>query len=223
MRSSLPTIASTLHRLSPLLALVFLFLWLRACNSAAQQVDRYQSNLDARDSQLRSYRLSNGQLAHDKDLLEVIARELKNQVWIKDDSLQLLLKKLKDPVLAVQWKTRYRYDTVFIPVKIPVTEEFQRHFSKQEEWFSLSGSLDRNGISIKELSIPNTQRLVVGHKNGKPVVSVTNSNPFIITDEMEGQLVKLPRKHWVLGVGATWNIYEAPSGGVFFGYKLLEL
>jgi len=223
MKTTIPTIANILLRLSPILALLFLFLWLRSCNTASQQVDRYQTNLDDREREIRSYRLSNGQLMQEKELLSVTNKELRNQVWAKDDSLKLLMKKLKDPVVAVQWKTSFVHDTVYIPFDTPTPQPFQRNFNKVDQWYSLSGKVDQDGISIDKILIPNTQRLVVGYKKGKPVVSVTNSNPHLLTEAIEGQVVSVPKKSWVLGVGAIWNIYQAPSAGVFVGYKLLEL
>src|SRR5690606_27329682 len=105
MKTTIPTIANILLRLSPILALLFLFLWLRSCNTASQQVDRYQTNLDDREREIRSYRLSNGQLMQEKELLSVTTKELRNQVWARDASLKRLMRKLMDPVVAVQWKT----------------------------------------------------------------------------------------------------------------------
>ena len=222
MKTTITTIINHLRRLSPLLALVFLFLWLRSCNSESEQASRYETNLRAAQTEIRSYRLSNGQLAQEKDLLIVSNKELKDQVWIKDDSLQLLLKKLKDPVVTIKVKTQYLYDTVIIPFEIPVPQEFQRSFSKSGEWFSLSGSVDEKGISIKNITIPNTQRLVVGFKKGRPVVSISNSNPHLLMEAMEGQVIEVPRRPWVFGIGGTWNLYEPPSAGFFLGYKVFE-
>ena len=222
MKTTITTIINHLRRLYPLLALVFLFLWLRSCHKAAQQASRYETNLRATQTKIRSYRLSNGQLAQEKALLLVTREELKEQVWVKDDSLQLLLKKLNDPLVTVKWKTQYVYDTVYIPFDTPVPAPFRRNFSKTGEWYSLSGTVDQNGISIDKLSIPNVQRLVVGYQKGNPIVRVTNSNPYLTTEAMEGQIIKIPKRHWVLGVGGIWNIYEPPSGGFFLGYKIIE-
>ncbi len=208
--------------LSPILMLAFLLLWLRSCREEARQAQRYETNLQAREKQIRSYRLSNGQLAQERDMLTVTREELRSQIWMKDDSLQLLLKKLKDPVVTVKWQTRYLYDSIRIPFESAAPQDFQRNFSKTTQWYSLSGQVDQAGISIDSLSIPNTQRLVVGYIKGDPVVKVTNSNPHLVTETLQGQLIRLPQRHWVLGVGVSWNIYEPPTAGLFLGYKILQ-
>lgn len=195
---------------------------MRSCRQEAQQTHRHEINLRARDAEISSYRLSNGQLAVDKELLAVTVGELRDQVWIKDDSLKLLLRKLKDLSVAIRWKTRYVYDTLYLPFETPVVGEFQRNFSKSDQWFFLSGRVTQNGVNVDKLSIPNTQRLVVSYKKGKPLISVTNSNPFLRTEEITGQVIRVPEKRWVIGIGGNWNIYESPSAGFFMGYKLLE-
>ncbi len=209
-------------RLSPLLMVIFLILWMRSCREGVETGNRYARNLNAKEDSLRRYRLANGQLVYEKSLLQVSSQELRQQIWMKDDSLSRLLKKLQQPLVGVKSEVRYVYDSVEIPFIKPVNESFQGSFRKEEEWFSISGSVNQKGLLIDRISIPNTQRLVVGYKKGMPVVSVTNSNPYLIMDSIEGQLLHIPKRRWVLGAGGFWNIYEPPSLGFFLGYKLLE-
>src|SRR5690606_17370465 len=158
----------------------------------------------------------------EKGLLELNVKELKKQLSKQDDSLKLLLKRVKHPVAVVKWHMQYVRDTLHLPFDAPVEQKFQGDFSLSEEWLSLSGSLDSLGLRIDRLSIPNTQRLVVGYHKGRPVVSVTNSNPYLVSQGLEGAVVPLRRKKWVLAAGATWNVVEPPSVGGVLGYKLLE-
>ena len=213
---------TSLFRLSPLLALVFLLLWLRSCREGLRQAERYEGNLSAKEAVLSSTRLSNGQLAHEKGLLEVSLKELKAQLRSRDDSMKLLLRQVKEPVVAVRWHTRYVRDTLYLPFETPVEQHFRREFSLSEEWLSLSGSMDSSGMRLEQLVIPNTQRLVVGYRKGKPLVSVTNSNPYLVTEGLEGAVVPLRRRYWVMGIGGTWNIYQPPGVGVFVGFSILE-
>ena len=222
MKPPLTSFLSLLYRLSPLLAVVFLLLWLRSCREGMRQEERFERNLSATESLISSTRLANGQLAQEKGLLELNVKELKKQLSKQDDSLKLLLKRVKHPVAVVKWHTQYVRDTLHLPFDAPVEQKFQGDFSLSEEWLSLSGSLDSLGLRIDRLSIPNTQRLVVGYHKGRPVVSVTNSNPYLVSQGLEGAVVPLRRKKWVLAAGATWNVVEPPSVGVVLGYKLLE-
>lgn len=202
--------------------LLFLLLWLRACNEKRQLDSRHEANLRARDKELRSYRLSNGRLLHEKELLEGNRKELERLVGSKNDSLKLLVKRVEEVVTTVLLETQYLHDTLFIPVEIPEAGDFQRSFSKMDEWISISGGVNSSGISIDQLSIKNTQRLVVGYRKGRPLVTVSNSNPYLITEAIAGQVIEVPQKRWVLGIGGSWNIYEPPAAGFFLGYKLLE-
>lgn len=213
---------TSLFRLSPLLALVFLLLWLRTCREGLRQAERYEDNLSAKEAVLSSTRLSNGQLAHEKGLLEVSLEELKAQLRSMDDSMKLLLRQVKEPVVAIRWHTRYLRDTLYLPFETPVKQQFRSAFSFSEEWLSLSGSIDSSGMRLEQIAIPNTQRLVVGYRKGRPLVTVTNSNPYLITENLEGAVVPLRRKYWVMGIGGTWNIYEPPGVGIFVGFKILE-
>lgn len=222
LKTSLQVYCTLFAKISPILVVVLIVLLFRTCEGKSEQSERYDDNLKALNGGLRTFKLENGQLAAEKELLTVTNKELKNQVWIQDDSIKALLKKVKDPVVVVKWKTRYEHDTIYIPFDVPVDHNFTRSFAKKDKWFSFSGALNQEGISINDITILNTQRLVVGYKKGKPLVSVTNSNPYIQTEEMEGQLINIPKRNWVFGVGGTWNIYEPPSAGFFFGYKIFE-
>ena len=212
----------TIKKLSPFIAIVLAFLYVRSCTGASEQADRYKDNLAARDAKIVQHKLSNGQLANDKQLLVVTNKELKKQLWIKDDSIKILLEKIKDPVVVVKWRTKYVYDSIYIPFLQPVPCDFKRTFHKTERWYNFKGSVTQDGFSLTDIEIPNTQRLVVGYKKGKPVVSVTNSNPFIKTEEIEGQVIEVPKRHWVIGAGGAWNGYQPPYFGIFAGYKLFE-
>lgn len=222
MKPPLTSFLPLLHRLSPLLAGVFLLLWLRSCREGMRQEERFERNLSATESLISSTRLANGQLAQEKGLLELNVKALREQLSNRDDSLKLLLKRVKHPVAVVKWHTQYVRDTLFLPFDAPVEQEFQRDFSLSENWFSLSGSMDQWGVRIDRLSIPNTQRLVVGYRKGRPVVSVTNSNPYLVTEGLDGAVVPLRRKSWVFGIGGTWDLQDPPTAGFFFGYKIFE-
>lgn len=209
-------------KISPFIAVVFVVLWLKGCGDLQDASNRYENNLEALSSKTESFKLKNGQLASRNKLLTVTEKELRKQVWVKDDSLKVLIDQAKNPKAAIKWKTRVVFDTIFMPFSDLVPFEFNRTFKKENQWYSISGKVDQIGVTLNPPSLFNTQRLIVDYIKGKPVATVTNSNPHIVTESIEGQIIDVPKKRWVFGVGGSWNLIQDPYPGFFAGYKLFE-
>ena len=208
--------------IAPWLCILLCFLLVRSCVNSKEEGNRHADNIKALNSEMRTVKLKSGELSNEKDLLTVTNKELRDQVYMKDDTIKDLLRKIKDPVVVVKWKTKFVLDTIFIGFDTPVDHKFTRSFSRNEEWYNVSGIVTQNGISFGEISFPNEQRMVVGYKKGKPIVSITNSNPFIQTETIQGQVIEVPKRRFVVAAGVGYNYFQDPYFGIFAGYKLFQ-
>lgn len=223
MTPKLKSIWNFFNNIAPIVVVILLFLLLKTCNDRDQERISDRNNLDALQAEITDLELSNGELAQEKALFEVSKKEMRKEIWMKvDDTIKALLKKVKDPVVITKIKTEYRIPPGYVPFSEPAPCEFLRTFKKENKWYSISGTADQNGFNFDDISIFNTQRLAIGYRQKQLVARITNSNPYITTTEIEGQIIKIPKKRFVMGVGGTLDVLGNPSFGLFVGYKLFE-
>ncbi len=224
IKSYWDTYKQTIFRILPLILLVvFMLLYVESCTDGAKAEKTYENNLVAMNSKQYNLNLKNGELATQKAILVSTEKQLRQQIYMKDDTIKVLLEKIKNPVAVIKWKTRTVFDTVFFPyAEGPLEMDFVRTFNKQHPWYSISGEVNKFGVKLNSPSFPNEQRLVVGYVKGRATATITNSNPFIVTENLEGQVIEMPKKHWVVSLGGGWNPVHGWYFGPFFGFKLTE-
>ena len=193
-----------------------------SCNES----NRLNDNVDVLNSKVTTYELKNGQLVTEKGVLEVTEKDLRKQVYIKDDSLKLLIDKFKDPQIVYRIKSEIFIDSIPIPYKIPIQYEFERDLLVFTEHYTLTGKSTHLGVTIKDLTIPNTQRIVTGVKRGlfrtEISTSVTNSNPYIQTLDIETQKQYIPNRKLGVGAFAGIDITGNPTVGIGLSWHLIE-
>lgn len=223
MKAKLIYAWNVLNKIAPIVVVILLFIMLKNCNAADDERIRQRNNVNALQSDITDLKLSNGELAQEKALFEVTKEEMKKEIWMEvDDTIKALLKRIKDPVIIIKVRTEYKIPPGYVPFNEPVPYAFNRNFKKTEEWYSISGTADQNGINFDSILIPNTQRLIVGYKKKQLVARITNSNPHITSTGIEGQVIEISKKRWVIGIGGTVDILARPSFGLFVGRKLFE-
>jgi hypothetical protein len=212
-----------LRRISPYVAtFVFFLLWFDSCHSKRDLTYKYERNLSIKNDSIKTLVLKNGQQAKQVSAYSVSEKELKKQVWVRDDSIRSLLDKLKKPKVVIKVKTETKFDTIFFPFKERIPVDFNRSFTSENPYYKISGKVDQIGMTLNPIRIYNTQRLAVDFHRGNPRVTVTNSNPYIQTNDIEGQVVELKKRKWVIALGAGWNIIQDPYVGLFAGYKIIQ-
>ena len=220
MKTKLTTFWYWFIRLSPFLLVLAIFLLIRSCEKNQESINNAEINYNALTSKLERVILKNGQEATEKYLF--LSDNLNKQLFVKDDSLKVLLKRLKNEKVVVKIETEFIYDTIFYSFDNPIPYEFNRSFKNKDPFYTISGRVNQFGVTLNPPIILNTQRLVVSYKKGKPIISVTNSNKNIRTNAITGEVLDIPKKHWVIGVGGVLDILGNPTFGVFAGYKLFE-
>jgi len=208
-----------------LIVLVLAIAWLiREKLTSIKYEKRTESNLLAKSDSISNFELKNGQQVASIRSLEVSEKELKNQIWVKDDSLNLMVKKFKNVKAAVVIKTEVQIDSIPIYYDVPVPCEFHREFKLDNPDYNLKGISTHLGITIKDLIIPNTQRLVLGWKRSyfknTLTADVTNSNPLIKTIGLSSQITTVPIKRFGISVFAGYDISFEPTVGVGVTYSL---
>lgn len=206
-----------------IIVLILVVAWLiREKINASQQQKRVEKNLVAQKDEILTYKLKNGQQVATIKSLQVSQNELKKQLWVKDDSLDLMVRKFKKVKAAVVVKTEVFIDSIPVPYEVPVLCEFHREFALNDPNYSLRGISTHLGITLKDLNISNTQRLVIGEKRNffKTTITadVTNSNPLIQTTGITSQVTTVPIKRFGLSVFAGYDITLRPTVGVGVSY-----
>lgn len=180
---------------------------------------------------LRVYKDKYARAVAEKRMLALNAKQI-NQVVEDNDSLKAMVKDLKNRQVSdiIQIKTRIRYDTIPIFAKADtiviksdtVKSDSVFTFNHNKEYLTLNGEfkLRNKLLSINELSIPNSQDIVV-HRNEQTFegkysykVNVTNSNPYITTNSIESYKLNIKKKWY-----EKWYIVApaAFTGGVLLG------
>lgn len=206
-----------------IIVLVLVVAWLiREKINASQYEKRVEKNLTAQKDEISSYKLKNGQQVATIKSLEVSQNELKKQLWVKDDSLSLMIKEFKNVKAAVVVDTKVVIDSVPVPYEVPVPCEFYREFTFNDPNYSFRGVSSHLGITLKDLQIPNTMRLVLGEKRNffKTTITadVTNSNLLIQTTGITSQVTTVPIKRFGVSVFVGYDITLQPTVGVGVSY-----
>jgi hypothetical protein len=191
-----------------------------------QRSDTLHSNLSAKKAVLENTRLENGMLLSSIESYKVSEREIENQLWVKDDSLNLMVNRYKNLVGTIGIETSTRVDTIRITLAPPsIAQPNRRYFTTESPFYSISGFASENFLRIDSLRVPNTQRIVIGQKKGfwnnQITAEIHNSNPHVETVDLESQIVlKQKIKRFGVGPYIGLDILLRPSFGIGVSYDV---
>ena len=92
-------------------------------------------------------------------------------------------------------------------------------FAYNEKYFTMGGNVNKKGLFIDSIHIPNETRVTIGNKRSgflglkvEPVVEVTNSNPYIQIPKLNNVIIKkdkpfYEKKLFLVGVGIVGGYY----------------
>lgn len=161
-------------------------------------------------------------LRGDKQTLEVLLSE-------KTDSLgqlKRLVENFRRVNVAGNITTETRIDTVKIPYEVPIPEEFTRDFEKHDEHYSITGISTNHGLTINNLTIPNTLSFAIGDRktglfSSEYRIEAVNSNPHVTTTGMDTYTVKTNKGIVSIDVQAGYGMTtHGPSPYVGVGLSL---
>ena len=186
------------------------------------------NNIAALTDSLGHYKNKEGVWVAEKKLFQGTEKDLRQVIKSKDKSFQKLLKSFKKPVAAATVKTVTQIDTVFVPyetkIDLPV---FELPFSKVAKHYSIKGISTNKGVGISEVSIPNTQNVVIGKKKigwfkNEYRIEIENSNPLITTTDLDGFSFRPKPKRFGLGVFVGYSTDLEVVIGVGINYNILS-
>lgn len=214
------------NRTAALIILIILcIIFVRSCEKS-ENISRLQNNVDILSKEVTYGKTKLKQVVAVKEALEVTNKELKEQFWIKDDSLKDITRRFNKIQSATIIKSDLRIDSVNIPFITPVDYVFSRPFNLSNPFYSIDGTATNTGLFINSIYANNTQRIVIGTTKGffnnKLSVNITNSNPNIRTTDILSQSVIIPNKRFGLGPFVGIDYLGRPTFGVALNYSLIR-
>jgi cell division protein FtsB len=149
------------------------------------------ANVDALNSQLTTYKLKNGQLVTSAQTLSYTNAQLKNSLLGKDKTLKQVMAKFAKVQSVTKYVTTTKIDTIAITYKDSIPCVFEINDAIFHQWYSLGYNSNQKGITITELSIPDSVAIVTGTKRkwflGKQTqtIDITHANPFVETETVQ--------------------------------------
>lgn len=183
-----------------ILSLVCLVLFSTLFNKCEEEKIQVK-NVNALNSELKSYKLQNGKLAWSVESLGYTKEQLQKNILEKDSKIKELASKLSKVKSVTKYITNTVIDSIPIHYKDTVPCVYERIGLVSEKDFSLKYKSTQKGISITNLSIPDSVIVVTGQKRkwflGKEtsVLDMTHSNKHVQTKKIQ-HIEVTPRKRW---------------------------
>lgn len=163
----------------------------------ADTLSLYQNRLGGKTATIRSLELSN--------------RNFRNTILQNDKKLKALAAEFNQVNTVVKYVAVTKVDTVSIAYPDTIPCSFERTGTLREKWLELDYRADSTGISITNLTLPDTTVIVTGKKRnwflGKEVLvtDITHSNPYIKVTVIKSAEVTAPSpwyRKWYLWLAA---------------------
>jgi hypothetical protein len=132
------------------------------------------------------------------------------------------LEYIKKPTIITKIRTVTKIDTVYIPFTNPETRNIQdivylktpQPFFKIDKWYSIRGTINKDGIFFDSLSYRNDFYVATGtqdhgsfiknvFKANRTIVTVKDNNPYTVTKTLQQTVVNTPKNRWHLGPNAS--------------------
>lgn len=192
--------------------------------SKHQQKQQFKDNIDILNDSISTYELKTGDLVAEKEVLQTSNKDIKDQLYIKDSTLSLLVQKYRKVQSTTTVNTVTKIDSILIRAKSLDSLNFE--FSHNAKWFDISGSYNDERLLIDSLTLPNTQNIVIGVKKGlfnrTVTTSVVNSNPYIKTTGMNTQVTSIKNRRWGVGVFGGIDVTGSPTVGIGLTWSLIQ-
>ncbi len=211
---------------------VFAFLWIRSCSEKRNLEKNFAANLEVLQDSVVYYTNKDGQEVASRLAMQGEKQSLQLLLASQKDStnqLKNLVKYYKNVAAAVHTETITKIDSIEVPYYIE-GPDFNVPFSLQQKWYELSGRSTNNGLFLDNITIPNSQSIVIGDKKTgffktQFRMDVVNSNPYITTTGIDGYSHTERRKRAGVGVFAGYGFSAnglSPILGIGVSYDLFQ-
>jgi hypothetical protein len=157
------------------------------CESEKLQI----ANVSTLNTEVKLYKLKNGQLVVSKATLQYTNKQLKETVISKDAVLKEMADKFSKVKAVTKIVTETKFDTILLPYRDSIPCVFNRKGRLQNKDYTIAYTSTQKGITIDFLSIPDTATIITGIKRkwflGKQIatIDITHSNKYINNGEAE--------------------------------------
>jgi len=161
-----------------------------------------------------------GTITATKRVLELDKKDLKELLYSKDTTLNILRKEFSKVKTIIQTETIVSIDNVTVPFKTKIGYDFERKGNHLDKWLQFDYCLNQNGFDISDFTMLNKQTSITGFKRkwllGKQTYTtdITNTNPHIKTVEVQTVQVVVPKRFYDtrlfnIGVGFIGGVLVA--------------
>ncbi len=200
--------------IAPYVCIIVLFCVLYSkCQSNKVQL----ANIKALNSDIKTYKLKNGQLVLSKDVLQYTNQQLKESVLSKDAAMKEMASKFSKIKIATNIIGGVKVDSLPIVYRDTVPFEFDRQGEIHTKEYSVNYNSNQQGVLLSNLKVPDTLTIISGIKKKwfwgeeKNVVDITNSNKCVIIETVNQYETAPKKKFWEtnwfkVGVGFVTGI-----------------
>lgn len=167
-----------------------------------ERQQQIESNNEVLKSQISVYKLKNGQLVASQKALIATSKEDAITLIGKDKTLKQVLAKFAGVKTIAKINTEAIIDTVKIPFAVEVPCVFERDGAVLDKWYSLNYKANQNGISITNITIPDSIIIVSGFKKKwflgakTQTLDITHSNQLVQTKDIQHVEIKESKWFW---------------------------
>jgi len=183
-----------------LIILVAVLFYIKSCNQHNADQKRITSLLKYKHI-AKEYKAKNGTIVKYNNSIAVTPEDLK----IVQDTLLSYIENLKLKIKNVHSSTiiteRLRIDTLEVPVYL-TNCKFDTTIQIVDSNYFIDINLTNKGLTFNTLQFPNRLGITLANKRPKwykrkeSIVSITNSNPYMITDGISSYTFKKNKKLW---------------------------
>ena len=203
---------------------VILLLLISKCTTDKykEKSERLERNVKALNDTIRYKENKIGTITASKKAIETTVKELKKEVWVKDDKINKLTKDFNKLQSVSKITTAVNVPEIKVNYKDTIQYIFERKDNFLDKYYSFNYTSNQKGLIISDLNLENVSYIVIGKKRDGIFKKsyweseVTNTNPYFKTIDVQIQVIqeKTPfyNKLWFrlaemgLAGAAGWNL-----------------
>lgn len=205
--------------------LILLFFLYRSNNKLNSYKNKADNELVIRLDSVKYYKSKLGQLVASNKVLSTSQQDFKKGYYIKDDSLNDIMKKFKKIKSSVIIKTQTVIKEIKVPYKDTIPFSFKKEFKFQNPFYNINGISTHKGVTINNLNISTTLRQVTGVKTNwfkKTITTdVSSSNPFVKIKDIHSQTIEIKKRRIGLGLFTGYDYTLKPTIAIGLSYNFI--
>lgn len=205
--------------------LILLFFLYRSNNKVNSYKNKASNELVIRLDSIKYYKSKLGQITASNKALLISQKDFKKGYYIKDDSLNDIIRKFKKVKSSVIIKTKTVIKEIKVSYKDTIPFNFEKKFEYNKPFYNISGVSTNKGITINNFTTSTTLRQVTGVKSNwfkKTITTdITSSNPFVKIKDIQSQTIEIKNKRIGIGVFTGYDYTLKPTIAIGISYNFI--